>query len=359
MHRAAQVSVGVVLLLLGTLMRSTAGQCVDPGAPLNGGRTPAPSADQHYPLHDESAAAPPPSRYAPGDEIYYYCNAQFSLGNGSRACAVCGLDGQWMPDQSAAPPPRCVANRSAVPEITCGPTTCERLVPDRRNAKCNLATGVATRTDIAAHYPHANLVMEIFPGSAPWLDMADTHTDGLAFIGIPLTRNHAASQRMLSHNSSITRQKQFDFNRAIDRGYQYFGGTSDDGWLVAGGESGASFKLPNRDSAHIELMRVGSFNAEWGGVPIEEIVAALSNGSILIPHMGLTPSYVNARGFGADTMPPPEVELRFNLEPPRDLDTAAVDTWPNWALMFVREYNQFSLRPVHSCIAARTHVLIV
>eukprot|EP01051_Picozoa_sp_SAG22_P013798 SAG22_NODE_1590_length_4048_cov_3.816156_1_plen_644_part_00 len=398
--------------------------CPDPTPPQNGFRTPAPP---------EGDAG-----YTPGDELYFYCGPSFSLARSSLACAVCGPDGKWMPDLSAAAQPECVANSSAVPQLACGrkenPIQCPGRIPNRRNAKCNLATvwhdtgraaalacalcslaslisdldrrsalplpassccstsaapplaplapcsaprltsgantpaalgyvdvrapssrpatqsscitlqlshhvafglqGQASGTDVTARYEHAQLMMEIFPEGAPWLDQPKTRTDGLAFVGVSMTRNHAATQPM-SNSKSVSRQTQFDFNKLIDRPYDYYGGTSDDGWLAGGGEDGSSYKLPNPDSAHIELMRVGNFNTSWGGLPIETIAEVLRNGTILIPQMGLTPSYLNARGFGADTMPPPEVELRFNLEPPSDLDTAAVDTWPNWQLMFV------------------------
>lgn len=74
-----------------------------------------------------------------------------------------------------------------------------------------------------------------------------------------------------SHPGSISRQTQFDFNRIQDRDYKYFVATNDDGWLVGGGENGDSFKLTNSDSAHCEIIRVGTFNEAWGGASRERI----------------------------------------------------------------------------------------
>ena len=42
--------------------------------------------------------------------------------------------------------------------------------------------------------------------------------------------------------------------------------SNDDGWLVGGGEPGPpkSYKLASKDSAHVEIMRIGTYNPEWG-----------------------------------------------------------------------------------------------
>ena len=54
----------------------------------------------------------------------------------------------------------------------------------------------------------------------------------------------------------------FDLNAVQDREYEYIFSTNDDGWLVGGGEPGPprSYKLPAPDSAHVELMRIGTYN---------------------------------------------------------------------------------------------------
>ena len=46
----------------------------------------------------------------------------------------------------------------------------------------------------------------------------------------------------------------------------YLCGTNDDGWLVGGGEGGdGSYVLHNPDSAHIEVVHIGSGSSETGG----------------------------------------------------------------------------------------------
>jgi hypothetical protein len=81
--------------------------------------------------------------------------------------------------------------------------------------------------------------------------------DGLAFLGLSLSRKSEEG-----HPDSITHQTAFDLNEVIDRKYEYLASTNDDGWLVGGGEPGPpkSYKLPAKDSAHVEIMRIGTYN---------------------------------------------------------------------------------------------------
>ena len=67
--------------------------------------------------------------------------------------------------------------------------------------------------------------------------------------------------------SGITHQTAFDLNLVQDRHYKYIFSTNDDGWLVGGGEPGPphSYKLAAKDSAHVEIIRLGTFRKEWGG----------------------------------------------------------------------------------------------
>ena len=118
-------------------------QCVDPLPPVNGGRAPAPAGAD--------------SSYEPGTEVYFYCNNDYSLELPSQGCAVCGPVGLWQPPMPIEPR-RCLKNATAV-----------RFIPTRRNSKCNLATGVATRTDFEARFPYARIQMEEFPHGPPWL----------------------------------------------------------------------------------------------------------------------------------------------------------------------------------------------
>jgi hypothetical protein len=74
--------------------------------------------------------------------------------------------------------------------------------------------------------------------------------EGLAFLGLSLSRGYDNVMEPRTNSNSLSRQTQFDFNEIQDRDYQYFVATNDDGWLVGGGENDESYKLPNPDSAH-------------------------------------------------------------------------------------------------------------
>ena len=121
---------------------------------------------------------------------------------------------------------------------------------------------------------------------------------------------------------SVTRQTAYDFDTIQDREYELVASTNDDGWLVGGGESGIqSCKLPNPDSAHIEIMRVGTFDRALGGISLEEIRNVMKN-KVLIPQMMVTPTKVVENGDR-----PPELEVRFDLERSTHL---SVHQWANW-----------------------------
>ena len=149
--------------------------------------------------------------------------------------------------------------------------------------------------------------------------------DGLAFLGLSLSRRSEQG-----HPRSITHQTAFDLNEVIDRDYEYIFSTNDDGWLVGGGEPGPpkSFKLAAKDSAHVEIMRIGTFNPEWGGLKKEEIIEAIQSGNILIPQIEVLPTAVVA-----NKDKPPELEIRFDIEPavwdPKEPLPA------NWQLRFI------------------------
>lgn len=132
----------------------------------------------------------------------------------------------------------------------------------------------------------------------PFLVAEATKRDGLAFVGLSLQRQH---------------QNYWDLNMLQDRKYDFVATTNDDGWLVGGGESGEddSFKLSNEDSAHVEIMRIGTFNPLYGGLPKEDLITALSSGEILIPSMNITPITIMKN----DCLPP-EVEGNLIHHPP-------------------------------------------
>jgi len=168
--------------------------------------------------------------------------------------------------------------------------------------------------------------LEGFSNGPPMLDKASNKIEGLAFIGLSLSRNHP--EEKFAHSGSISRQTQFNFNLIQDRQYNFFCATNDDGWLVGGGENGEeSCKLSNKDSAHCEILRIGTFNEEWGGVSIERIVQAMSSGRVLIPHVAIIPSFVLKNNDH-----PPETELKFDCEPDASKD---LEQWNNWQLKFI------------------------
>lgn len=143
----------------------------------------------------------------------------------------------------------------------------------------------------------------------PVLDKHKCLVDGLAFIGLSLTQKTEEG-----HEESSTHQTAFDLSRVIDRDYQFVASTNDDGWLVAGGEPGPpkSHKLRAPDSAHVEIIRLGTYKQEWGGVNVKDILATLGSGDILVPSMEVAPTACVANGDR-----PPELEIRFDMESDR------------------------------------------
>ena len=93
--------------------------------------------------------------------------------------------------------------------------------------------------------PYARGYPTHHPEGPPMLNSDDNSIEGLAFIGLSLSRCSDDG-----HVNTITRQNQYDFNCLQDRQYKYIQSTNDDGWLVGGGESESSYKIPAPDSAH-------------------------------------------------------------------------------------------------------------
>lgn len=186
----------------------------------------------------------------------------------------------------------------------------------------------------------------------PYLDPTNTRRDGLAFIGLSLTRTSDCG-----NPTSITHQEAFDLNQVLDRDYENIMSTNDDGWLVGGGEPGypTSYKLAAKDSAHVEIMRIGVYEPEWGGVAQEEVVQVLQSGKILIPQMEVVPTAVVANG---DV--PPELEIRFDMES-TNTDNSETPLPVNWCIRFVHnqlfKHFSFSARfcpgPFHSTIVRK------
>lgn len=153
----------------------------------------------------------------------------------------------------------------------------------------------------------------------PVLDPGLSKIDGLAFLGLSLARKDPKG-----HPDSQTHQTVFDFNEIQDRDYEHVFSTSDDGWLVGGGEPGRplSYKLPAPDSAHVEIMRIGTYEAAWGGIPGSTIVEDIKAGKILIPEVTVVPTALVANGES-----PPDLEIRFDMEAGKSKNKAPkVDT---------------------------------
>jgi hypothetical protein len=170
------------------------------------------------------------------------------------------------------------------------------------------------------------------------LDPTKSKVDGLAFLGLSLSRRSEQG-----HPDSITHQTAFDFNEVIDRDYTHIFSTNDDGWLVGGGEPGPpkSYKLPAKDSAHVEIMRIGTFNPEWGGLAKQDIIKAIESGNILIPQIEVLPTAVVA-----NQDKPPELEIRFDMVPKIPVEGEPLPI--NWQLRFIHnqlfKYFQFPSR---------------
>ena len=107
------------------------------------------------------------------------------------------------------------------------------------------------------------------PQNQPYLDPAKTKRDGLAFLALSLARKSS-----VGNPNSYTHQEAFDLNEVLDRDYEFIMSSNDDGWLVGGGEPGppTTYKLAAKDSAHVEIMRIGTYRPEWGGISEKDIV---------------------------------------------------------------------------------------
>ena len=136
-----------------------------------------------------------------------------------------------------------------------------------------------------------HLIFTIILRQPPLLDPSKSMVDGLAFLGLSLSRKSEEG-----HPGTVTHQTAFDLNDVQDRQYKFLLSSNDDGWLVGGGEPGPpkSYKLAAKDSAHVEIMRIGTYRPEWGGVSQENIISAMNSGRILIPQIEVVPTAVVA-----------------------------------------------------------------
>lgn len=143
------------------------------------------------------------------------------------------------------------------------------LIYTSYNGKQLLALMITIVLSLIALILDSMVPLNLAISQPPVLNKEKSKVDGLAFLGLSLTRK---SDR--GHPDSITHQTAFDLNNIIDRDYEYIESTNDDGWLVGGGEPGPpqSYKLAAKDSAHVEIMRIGTYRADWGGIDQKEII---------------------------------------------------------------------------------------
>jgi hypothetical protein len=123
----------------------------------------------------------------------------------------------------------------------------------------------------------------------------------------PSGNGHPACKRNRLANIGIDCRRNasspVDLDLVTDRTYAYLYETSDDGWLIGGGEDS---KLKRPDTAHAEIWRFGPDNEEHGGIPFATVDAIMRQ--IAFAPMRLKPLRVN---FTATS----ELELLCAYEP--------------------------------------------
>ncbi|MDP5216506.1 hypothetical protein Q5Y75_04695 [Ruegeria sp. 2205SS24-7] len=96
---------------------------------------------------------------------------------------------------------------------------------------------------------------------------------------------------------------QIDLNLLTDRSYTHLCETSDDGWLIGGGDN---TKLERPDTAHAEIWRFGPDNKADGGLPFDYVEAVMR--AIKFAPIRVIPSRVNLT-------PSNELELLLEYDP--------------------------------------------
>jgi hypothetical protein len=162
-------------------------------------------------------------------------------------------------------------------------------------------------------------------------------------IGLSLSRRHSS----LGHPDTVTRQTAFDFNELQDRQYKYVSTTDSSGWMAGGGERGGNMpvqddfpgnhgvgvtsmlspqghhKLAAPDTVHIPIIIIDAASP----AVVNQIVSALAQGEVFIPHMSILPEALSVNGIS-----PPDLVVRFGCE--RN-DDSPPEEWPNWCLEFM------------------------
>jgi len=135
------------------------------------------------------------------------------------------------------------------------------------------------------------------------------YQDGSAFIGVSFSVHNKTG-----NGNSHQLCDQFPMENLIDRSYDYVMSTDEYGWLAGGGykQFDTSGKISNADSAHAELLRIGSLDA--GGDSMSQVAYnALSSLSfepfLFYPFMVKTTAEKQVKSDDDDSSPIPSYEL--------------------------------------------------
>ncbi|MEO1020087.1 MAG: hypothetical protein AAFY56_20715 [Pseudomonadota bacterium] len=123
----------------------------------------------------------------------------------------------------------------------------------------------------------------------------------------PSGHGHPACKRNRLANIGIDcrkdQSKQIDLDLLTDRSYHYICETSDDGWLIGGGDD---TKLDRPDTAHAEIWRYGPDNEAHGGISHAKVDAIMRQ--IAFAPITLKPNRINLT-------PSNELELLCDYDP--------------------------------------------
>jgi len=135
------------------------------------------------------------------------------------------------------------------------------------------------------------------------------YQDGSAFIGVSFSVHNKTG-----NGNSHQLNDQFPMENLIDRSYDYVMSTDEYGWLAGGGykQFDTSGKISNADSAHAELLRIGSLNAR--GDSMSQVVHyAFSQLSfepfLFYPITVKTTAERQVKAYDDDSSPIPSYEL--------------------------------------------------
>lgn len=146
-------------------------------------------------------------------------------------------------------------------------------------------------------------------------DEEQCYQEGLSFIGVSFSVN-----TKYGNPYSYQLCDQFPMENLIDRSYDYVMSMDEDGWLVGGGykQFDTSGKMPYVDSAHTELLRIGSLDSSKGGTSLSQVYSALSSTTfepfLFYPEMVKTGGGKNNNNNGgSSTTPSYDITLALSV----------------------------------------------